>query len=389
MLTPAPSPIPYGRQQITEADKAAVLRVLDSDFLTQGPEIPAFEAAFASYVQAAGAVAVANGTAALHLCALALGIEPGQKVIVPPITFAASANCVRYAGGEPDFVDIEPDTYLLSLELTRQRLAAAPRGTYAGIIPVDFAGYPANLEAFRQLADEYGCWLLEDSCHAPGAWFTDSQGKRSAAGSGNYADLAIFSFHPVKHIASGEGGMVSGSKRKLLDQVALLRTHGITRDADKLIENHGGWYHEMQELGYNYRLPDMLAALGHSQLLRAAQNLERRQAIARRYDTELAGLPLTLPYRAADIHHAFHLYVVQTEQRKALYDFLRALNIFTQVHYIPCHLHPYYRGRGWKKGDLPVAEAYYEKCLSLPLYPSLTDEQQTFVIQAIRAFFGA
>jgi UDP-4-amino-4,6-dideoxy-N-acetyl-beta-L-altrosamine transaminase len=381
-------PIPYGLHEITEADKAAVLEVLGSDFLTQGPAVKAFEDDFAKYVDSTEAVAVANGTAALHLCVLALGLKPEQRVITSPITFAASANCVRYVGGEPDFVDIDPETYLLDIGLVRKKLESAPRGTYAGIIPVDYAGYPVDLEAFRQLADEFGLWLLEDSCHAPGAWFTDSYGTQSRAGSGQYADLAIFSFHPVKHIASGEGGMVTTRNAALADRIRLLRTHGITRDPALLHENHGGWYHEMQELGYNYRLPDLLAALGQSQLQRAEANLAKRIAIAHRYDEALSDLPLALPKRVAAIEHAFHLYVVQTEQRKALYDYLRTKQIFTQVHYLPTHLHPYYQTRGWKSGDCPHSEAFYARCLSLPMYPSLTEAQQTYVIAHIRAFFG-
>ena len=256
-------------------------------------------------------------------------------------------------------------------------------------IPVDFAGYPVNLEAFRTLADEYGLWIIEDACHAPGAWFTDSKGQKQAAGNGVFADLAIFSFHPVKHIATGEGGMITTNDEHLYQQLLLLRTHGITRDPALLQENHGPWYYEMQELGYNYRIPDLLCALGISQLSRADEGLAKRNAIAERYDRELAGLALELPQRKADIHHGFHLYVIKTERRRELYDYLRTQDIFCQVHYIPVHTMPYYKQFGWKKGDFPLAEAYYDRCLSIPMYPSMTEAQQTHVIESIRRFFGA
>lgn len=389
----ATTPIPYGRQNITEADIAAVTQVLQSDFLTQGPAVRAFEEAFANYVQATQAIAVANGTAALHLCALALEIQPGQKVLTTPITFAASANAVRYAGGEVEFVDIDPGNLLLDQDKLRDRIAAAPEGTYAGIIPVDFAGYPVNQEALRKIADDFGLWVLEDSCHAPGARFRKSDGSWSAAGSGEFADLAIFSFHPVKHIAAGEGGMVSTRHTALADRIRLLRTHGITKDANLLEENHGGWYYEMLELGYNYRLSDIQAALGHSQLKRAPEGLQRRNAIAERYHRELKGLPLHLPHTPEGVEHAWHLYVVQTEDpehRKPLYDYLREHKIFAQVHYIPLYRLPYYRRHHphLRPEDFPAAEAYYRRCLSLPMYPSLTEEQQSRVIEHIRAFFS-
>ncbi len=372
--------IPYGKQHITEADIEAVVETLRSPFLTQGPRLKEFEEKFATYVGAKYAVAISNGTAALHLSCLALGVKPGDKVITSPLTFAASANCVLYCGGSIEFADIDPETLLLDINAVRKKLEAAPKGTYSGIIPVDFAGYPVNLEAFRELADEFGCWILEDACHAPGGYFLDSQGHQQYCGNGKYADLAIFSFHPVKHIATGEGGMITTNDPELYQKVKLLRAHGITKDPDLLEDNHGGWYYEMQELGYNYRISDIQCALGVSQLDRAKEGLLRRQEIAKIYNEAFDGTAIRTVRTPDHIHHAYHLYVVQVPERKAVYDHLREEKIFAQIHYIPLHLQPYYRNLGWKKGDFPHVEAYYEKCLSLPMYPSLKQEEQELVI---------
>src|SRR5688572_4807315 len=386
--------IPYGRQHITPEDIAAVVETLQSDFLTQGPKVAEFEAKFAAYIGSKYAVAVANGTAALHLCTLALGVNKDSRVITTPITFAASANCVLYCGGTVEFADIDPETGLLDIEKVRQKLESQPIGYYTGIIPVDFAGMPVNLEEFRKLADEFGLWIIEDACHAPGGYFTDSKGEKQMCGNGNYADLAIFSFHPVKHIATGEGGMITTNNPELYEKLLMLRTHGITRDPAKMHDNHGGWYMEMQELGYNYRMPDMLTALGISQLKRADEGLQRRQEIAKRYDAAFKNSsnlkilnPAAYQEKASDtVLHAYHLYVIQVEKRKELYDFLRTKNIFAQVHYIPVHLMPYYRDLGFKEDDFPLAEAYYEMCLSLPMYPTLSDEEQDYVIASVQEF---
>ncbi|MEO6830803.1 MAG: UDP-4-amino-4,6-dideoxy-N-acetyl-beta-L-altrosamine transaminase, partial [Chitinophagaceae bacterium] len=360
---------------------------LQSDYLTQGPKIAAFEQAFANYIGAKYAVAVANGTAALHLCAMALGVDEKSTVITSPITFAASANCVRYCGGMVVFADIDPETATLDINKVRALLEASPKGTYNGIIPVDFAGYPVNLEAFRQLADEYGLWIIEDACHAPGGFFTDSKGQQQHCGNGNFAELAIFSFHPVKHIACGEGGAITTNSKELYDKLMMLRTHGITKDPALMHENHGGWYMEMQELGYNYRLTDFQAALGISQLSRADAGLVRRREIAARYDAAFQGTKVTPLTPTTDGGHAYHLYVIQVEDRKGLYDYLRTKNIFAQVHYIPVHKMPYYKGIN---GDLsfPNAENYYAHCLSLPMYPTLNNEEQDFVIEEVLSFVG-
>lgn len=380
-------PIPYGRQNITDADIAAVTETLRSDYLTQGPKIAEFERKFADYVGARHGVAVNNATSGLHIAAKALGVGPGTRVIVTPMTFAASANCIRYCGGDVTFCDIDPDTYLMDARKLEKILDDNPRGTFAGMVIVDFAGYPHNLEEFRRIADRHGLWIIEDACHAPGAWWTDSQGQRQLTGNCRFADCTVFSFHPVKHIATGEGGMVTTDSDSLLKSLQLYRTHGITRDPALLEKNDGGWYYEMQELGFNYRLTDMQAALGISQLSRADEGLRRRQEIARRYDEAFAGIEaIRTPRRADGIYHAFHLYIIQVPDRKGLYDFLRANQILAQVHYAPLHLMPYYRQFGWTEGSLPVVEDYYEHCLSLPMFPTLSDEDQQYVIDKVKEF---
>lgn len=376
--------IPYGKQHITQNDIDAVVKALTSDYLTQGPKVAEFEEKFATYVDSKYAIAVANGTAALHLCALAVGVNAKSKVITTPITFAASANCIRYCGGEIVFADIDPSTALLDINKVRDLLRKSPKGTYSGIIPVDFAGYPVNLEAFRALANEYDLWILEDACHAPGGYFVDSYEKKQYCGNAACADLAIFSFHPVKHIACGEGGMITTNDKALYNKLLTLRTHGITRDPSKMSENHGGWYYEMIELGYNYRMPDILCALGISQLETAERNLIRRREIAGRYDHAFAHTNIKIIVPPKHVGHAYHLYVIQVGNRKELYDFLRSKGIYAQIHYIPVHTMPYYQKLGYKKGSLPNAEAYYDSCISLPMYPSLTDEEQAFVIESVK-----
>jgi UDP-4-amino-4,6-dideoxy-N-acetyl-beta-L-altrosamine transaminase len=376
--------IPYGKQTLTQQDIDAVTAVLKSDYWTQGPKISEFENVFAKYIGSKYAVAVANGTAALHLCALALNVNEQTNVITSPITFAASANCVKYCGGNVFFADIDPDTFLLDINKVKVLINSKPKGFFKGIIPVDFAGKGVNLQAFKELADEHGLWIIEDACHAPGGYFTDNNGVKQQCGNGAFADLAIFSFHPVKHIACGEGGMITTNDEKLYKKLLQLRTHGITKDTALMHENHGGWYMEMQSLGYNYRIPDVLCALGISQLSRAPEGLQRRHEIADTYTSAFAGLPVTLP--VYDKGHAFHLYIIQVAQRKELYDYLRTKNIFCQVHYIPVHLHPFYQRQGHKKGDHPLSEKYYSQCLSLPMYPGLTTEEQHFVIESIKNF---
>jgi UDP-4-amino-4,6-dideoxy-N-acetyl-beta-L-altrosamine transaminase len=387
--------IPYGKQHITDEDIAVVIETLKSPFLTQGPKIREFEDNFARYIGAKYAVAVANGTAALHLCTLALGVKKGDKVITTPITFAASSNCVRYCDGEVVFADIDPETYLIDINSVKKLLESSPRGTYTGIIPVDFAGRAVNLEEYKKLADEYNLWIVEDACHAPGGYFVDSNGEQQWCGNSKFADLAIFSFHPVKHIASGEGGMITTNDEKLYQSLLILRTHGITRLESQYInsielaggiDKYPGWYMEMQTLGFNYRITDFQAALGDSQLKRADQGLVRRRAIATRYNQAFKDIS-GIKGQSGDIEgHAYHLYIIEVENRLGLYNYLREHNIFAQIHYIPTHLMPYYQELGSKEGDQPMAEEYYRHCISLPMYPTLTDEEQAYVIEKIIHF---
>lgn len=383
-------PISYGRQYISEEDVLAVVETLQSDYLTQGPKISEFEKDFATYCGSHYACMVSNGTAALHLCAMALGIKPGDKVITSPITFVASANGFRYEGAEIVFCDIDSQTYCLDLNKLEMLLKASPKGTYKAVVPVDFAGYPIDEERLRRLADEYEFSIVVDACHAPGGSFIDSNGDKQIVGNCKFADLTVFSFHPVKHIATGEGGAITTNKKELYDKVALYRTHGITKNPDFLTKNDGGWYYEMQELGYNYRITDIQAALGISQLRRLDWSIQRRNEIAQKYDDSFKNLPIKTPFRNKNIRHAFHLYVIQVDadKRKGLYDFLRENNIFSQVLYIPAHTMPYYKSLGWKEGDFPVAEDYYSKCLALPMFPSLTEEEQEYVIEKICCFYN-
>jgi UDP-4-amino-4,6-dideoxy-N-acetyl-beta-L-altrosamine transaminase len=380
--------IPYGKQEITEEDIQAVVETLRSDFLTQGPKIIEFENTFAEYVGAKYAVAVSNGTAALHLSVLSLNLKPGEKVITTPITFAATANCIRYCDGEVVFADIDSETYLLDLKSVRNLLENSPKGTYKGIIPVDFAGRPINLEDFKKLADEFGCWIIEDACHAPGGYFRDSKGTKQFCGNGQFADLAIFSFHPVKHIACGEGGMITTNDEKLYKKLLKIRTHGITKEPTLMSKNEGGWYYEMQELGYNYRLTDFQATLGTSQLKRANEGIKRRREIAKIYFEAFKNNPKIKGQSGINEGHAYHLYIIEVEKRKELYEFLKSKEIYCQVHYIPVHNLPYYQSLGWKEGDFEFAENYYKGCLSLPMFPSLTKQQQNYIIESIFLFFN-
>lgn len=394
--------IPYGKQNITKEDIDAVVEVLKSDFLTQGPKINEFENHFAQYIGSKYAVAVSNGTAALHLCTLALGVNSGDKVITSPITFAASANCIRYCGGEVVFADIDPNTYLIDYDSVKNLLESSPIGTFKGIIAVDFAGRALDLEKFKALAKKYNLWIIEDACHAPGGFFHDSKGISQNCGNGNYADLAIFSFHPVKHIACGEGGMVTTNDDALYKKLLTLRTHGITKSESEFVnsvsfacgqetknEQFPGWYMEMQTLGFNYRLTDFQAALGLSQLNRADEGVIKRREIAEKYFEAFKDKSFIKGQSKVIEGHAYHLYIIEVENRLGLYNHLRENNIFAQIHYVPVHLMPYYKEFGWKKGDLPKAENYYNHCLSLPMFPSITDEEVNFVIKKIKNFYDA
>ena len=391
--------IPYGKQYITKEDIDAVIVALQSDYLTQGPKIKEFEDQFAEYVGSKYAVAVANGTAALHLCALSIGVKEGDKVITSPITFAASANCVRYCGGEVIFADIDPKTYLLDIENVKYLLENSPIGTYKGIIPVDFAGRAIDMEAFRKLADQYNLWIIEDACHAPGGHFIDGDKYDQRCGNGKFADLAIFSFHPVKHIACGEGGMVTTNDEELYRKLLAFRTHGITKNSKEFVNSkefaageisdlYPFWYMEMQALGFNYRITDFQAALGTSQLHRADEGLESRKRIAQNYFNAFKDLSFIKGQSGVVSGHAYHLYILEVENRLGLYNYLKENNVLAQIHYIPCHLMPYYKQFGWKEGDMPNAENYYRHCISLPMYPTLTNEEQEYVINSVLNYYN-
>lgn len=380
--------IPYGRQQITEADIQAVVDVLRSDFLTQGPAVPAFEQGLARYCGARHGVAVNSATSALHIACLALGVGPGDRVWTTPITFVASANCARYCGAEVDFVDIDPRTFNLSVTALADKLAVAEREGRLPkvVIPVHMTGQPCDMAGIRELSLRYGFAVIEDASHAVGARY-----REEATGSCQYSDITVFSFHPVKIITTAEGGLCVTNRDDLAQQMALLRSHGITRDAALLEKkDEGGWYYEQQCLGFNYRMTDMQAALGSSQLQRLDALVARRHAIADRYDALLAELPLILPVREADRYSGLHLYVIQIDEsrtarsRREVFDGLRTAGIGVNVHYIPVHLQPDYRQLGFKAGDFPLSEAYYRRCISLPMFPDLSEEAQDVVVAALR-----
>lgn len=382
--------IPYGKQDITQNDIDAVVEALKADFLTQGPRISEFEENFAKYVGAKYAVAMSNGTAALHLALLAFGIEEGDRIITTPITFAASGNAALYCGAEVDFVDIDPDTYVISIEGVEKLLESHPKGHYKAIVPVDFTGYPVNVEKIKELADKHGLFVLEDACHSPGGYFLDKNNDKQLCGSASYADAVAFSFHPVKHIAAGEGGMITTNDEVVYKKLLMLRSHGITKENMTFdipnSEAQGSWYYEMQELGYNYRITDIQAALANSQLQKADAGIIRRHEIADKYREAFKNANLKMQRKDERHFNAHHLFVVEVEDRKGLYDFLRTHNIFSQIHYIPMHLLPYYKQFGWEAGDFPNSEKYYEHCISLPMYPSLTDGEQDFVIEKVIEF---
>lgn len=380
--------IPYGKQNITEEDLNAVEEALKSNFLTQGPKIEEFEKKFSEYVGAKYAVAVSNGTAALHLCALALNVNEKTNVITTPITFAASANCVRYCNGNVFFTDIDPETVTIDLFKLEKLIESKPKGFFSGIIPVDFAGFAVNMEKLHKIAKKHDLWIIEDACHAPGGFFIDSNGIQQNCGSCKFSDLAIFSFHPVKHIACGEGGMITTNNYELYKKLLKYRTHGITRDPDLLIENHGGWYYEMQDLGYNYRLTDFQAALGISQLSRAFSGIKRRSEIAINYNNFFKNKKYILRQSGLIEGHAYHLYIIQVDKRKELYDYLKNKDIHCQVHYYPVHLMPYYKNFGFNEGDFLDSEEYYKKCLSLPMYPTLSESDQDRVMNLIHNFYN-
>ena len=367
--------IPYGRQTVDEDDIKAVVEVLKSDFLTTGPAIAEFEKRVADYVGAKYAVAIANGTAALHAACFAAGIGEGDEVITTPITFAASSNCVLYCGGTPVFADIRPDTYNIDPDDIERKITDRTKA----IIAVHFTGQPCEMEQIHEIARKHNLVVIEDGAHALGAEY---KGKKV----GSLSDMTTFSFHPVKHITTGEGGMIVTDNVKLYERLKLFRTHGITREEHLLKKNDGPWYYEQLDLGYNYRITDFQCALGSSQLKKLPEFLKRRKEIAKKYDEAFAECEMIqIPYQKEGCQNAWHLYIIRVKngKRKEVFEKLREAGIGVNVHYIPVYQHPYYRKHGYAEVCCPNAEAYYNECISIPMYPALTEEEQNYVIQKI------
>lgn len=379
--------IPYGRQDISEQDIDAVVKVLQSDWLTQGPAIDRFEQAVAAYCGVGYAVAVSSATAALHIACLATGLGAGDSLWTSPNTFVASANCGLYCGASVDFVDINPNTYNLSVEALESKLSWAERQRCLPkvVVPVHLAGQSCEMDKIAALAQQYGFTVLEDASHAIGGFY---QGK--AIGSCQFSDMAVFSFHPVKIITTGEGGMVLTNRADLYEKLIRFRSHGITRNPDLMEgESHGDWYYQQLELGFNYRMTDIQAALGASQIQRLDEFVARRRFLAQRYDRLLQDLPLTLPHQHPDTESSWHLYIIRlnldkiSETHFQIFDKLRQANIGVNLHYIPVHTQPFYQNLGFQWGDFPESEGYYESAISIPLYYGLTDEEQEMVIASL------
>mgnify|MGYP000839571255 FL=1 len=367
--------IPYGRQSINEQDIEAVVNVLKSDYLTTGPKIAEFERKVADYTGAKYAVAIANGTAALHAACYAAGVGEGDEVITTPITFAASSNCVLYCGGTPVFADINPETYNISSVDIERKITSKTKA----IIAVHFTGQPCEMDQIHEIADKHNLIVIEDGAHALGAVY---KGKRV----GTLSDMTTFSFHPVKHITTGEGGMILTDNPKLYERLKLFRTHGITREENLLTKNDGPWYYEQRDLGFNYRITDIQCALGTSQMDRLPGFLEKRKKIAEQYNEAFAGNnQIQLPYQKEGCDNAWHLYVIRVKNgnRKEVFEKLRAAGIGVNVHYIPVYQHPYYRSHGYAQVVCPNAEEYYKECISLPMYPDLKEEEQEYVIKKV------
>lgn len=376
-------PIPYGRQWLDDQDIDAVVQALQSDWLTQGPLVEQFEQVFADYCGARYAVAVSNGTAALHLAALAAGFGPGDEVITSPITFVASANCVLYTGARPIFADIDAKTYCLDVLDVKRRLTSATKG----LIPIHFSGQPCQMADLAQVAREHNLVVIEDAAHAFGATYEVS-GNSFRVGACAHSDMTIFSLHPVKHITTGEGGVITTNSSGLHDRLKRLRTHGITRNPHQLTRQEGPWYYEMQELGFNYRLTDFQCALGLKQLEKVDGFIARRRAIAKAYDHAFGQIPeLITPAQSPSATSSYHLYVLQfrTIDRLTIFNHLKSRGLGVNVHYIPVHLQPYYsKAFGYQAGDYPLAEEYYARAISLPLYPRMTQQEVDYVIETVR-----
>ena len=380
--------IPYGRQNIDQNDIESVVSVLKSDFITQGPIVPKFEEAVRGFCRARFSLAVNSATSALHLALLALDIKKGDLVWTSPISFVASANCVLYCGADIDFVDIDPKTFNISVQhLEEKLLSAANSGKLpSALVCVHMAGFSCDMHKIHGLCKLYGVRVIEDASHAIGAKF-----KGSHVGSCEYSDITVFSFHPVKIITTGEGGMLLTNTKQIAEKVEMFRSHGITRNPEKMSKNDGGWYYEQLCLGYNYRLTDIQAALGLSQLNKLRFFIKKRNSIAKFYDEALSNLPIELPPQDPDISSAHHLYIIRlkleslkTKTRKEVYDFLRQRKIGVNIHYIPIHLQPFYKKIGFKLGDFPNSENYYRRAISIPIYPDLMHSELEFISTTIK-----
>ena len=384
--------IPYGRQDITQADIDAVIAVLKSDHLTQGPAIPRFEKCVADYTGAKHALAVSNATAALHIACLALDLGPGDWLWTTPNTFVASANCALYCGAKVDFVDIDPHTYNLCPQKLEAKLIQAQKINQLPkvVVPVHLTGQPCEMAAIHALGHKYGFKIIEDASHAIGGQY-----KGKPIGNGLYSDITVFSFHPVKIITTGEGGMALTNDDELAKRLGLLRSHGITRDPALMTQSmEGPWYYQQVALGFNYRMTDIQAALGASQMNRLEGYVKRRHQIAHRYNELLADLPLTLPWQHPNSHSAYHLYVIRLQleciqpSHRQVFEALRAQDIMVNLHYIPVHTQPYYQKMGYKPGDFPEAAQYYREAISIPMHANLIDEEQVFVVRSLRKAMG-
>lgn len=383
------STIPYGRQAISEADIESVVQVLRSDFLTQGPKVPTFEAAVARHVGVPHALSVNSATSALHLACLALDLGPGDWLWTSPNSFVASANCALFCGAQVEFVDIDPRTYNLCPQALAEKLAVAKRTGRLPkvVVPVHFAGQSCDMHAIATLAKEYGFKVIEDASHAIGGRW-----KEKFVGACEHSDITVFSFHPVKIITTAEGGLLTTRDTRIAQRLADLRSHGITRDPVRMERlDQGAWYYEQQGIGFNFRMTELQAALGVSQMTELDHFVARRHELVARYEEGLENLPLVKPWQQPESYSAFHLYVIQVTDegplnRHALFDVLRSSGIQVNVHYIPIHLQPYYKSMGFKSGDFPNAEAYYDRAISLPLFAGLTESDQDYVIAKLKEF---
>lgn len=381
--------IPYARQEITEEDISEVEKVLRSNWLTQGPNVPKFEQSVASYCGASQAIAVNSATSALHIACLALGLGPGDWLWTSPNTFVASANCGRLCGANIDFVDIDPNTYNMSVECLSEKLIQAEKNGNLPkiVIPVHFAGQPCDMPAIHELSKRYRFKIIEDASHAVGASYNQSK-----IGSCSHSDITVFSFHPIKIITTAEGGMALTNNTDIADKIFRLRTHGITSDEHKMKKRSENeiWNYQQIELGLNYRMNDIQAALGLNQMKRLDKIISRRHEIARTYDNELGNLPITLPWQTPNFHSSYHLYNIlvgnelKSKSQRQVYDGLWAKGIAINLHYIPVHRQPYYEDLGFKENDFPVAESFHQETISIPMYASLKDEDQAYVIDSIK-----